>query len=63
MEKGVMFKVWAANAKKCFVLGAFNNWSSNKNRLKLCLDGYFRGFIEVCLLIYYYYNNNFFFNF
>ena len=51
MEKGVIFKVWAASATKCYVVGTFNGWNSEKNKLKLCLDGYFRGFVEVIFFL------------
>ncbi|MCK5779560.1 MAG: 1,4-alpha-glucan branching protein GlgB [Psychrilyobacter sp.] len=33
-KNGVTFRVWAPNAKSIFLIGDFNEWSSNKNELK-----------------------------
>lgn len=36
---GVYFSVWAPNAKSVSVIGDFNNWNRNKNKMKKRSDG------------------------
>ena len=47
-KEGVYFAVWAPNAKSVSVIGEFNNWNRNKNKLKVRKDksGIWEAFIS-----------------
>ncbi len=42
-DKGVFFRVWAPHAKQVFVMGDFNNWTSDELELTHEDKGYFGG--------------------
>lgn len=44
-EKGIIFRVWAPNAKKVFLIGTFNNWDKTATPLSSEPNGYW--FVEV----------------
>ena len=44
-EDGVIFRVWAPNAKRVSVVGEFNGWDENKNQMKPNEYGIFETFI------------------
>lgn len=44
-SNGCNFKVWAPNAKDVHVIGEFNNWSKDVNKLHYSSDGYWCGTI------------------
>lgn len=43
---GVLFRVWAPNAKVVYVTGTFNNWANKKNPLSKDNSGVWSGIIE-----------------
>ena len=46
-EHGVVFSVWAPNAKKVSVVGDFNGWNPNANSLSLqCESGIWACFVS-----------------
>ena len=45
-KKGVVFRVWAPNAKSVSVVGDFNNWDKTACVMNKISDGVYEGFVE-----------------
>lgn len=45
-KKGVIFRVWAPNAKSVSVVGDFNNWDKTACVMNKISDGVYEGFVE-----------------